>query len=138
MDRGDALRYLQARGGSGHLPQKRWTTIPATMQTKTLILLSLLVSAHGVAAPLQCEADALAQAKKLLAFHSDGNSQAAVASHAKALPALANPANKKQQFLVLEVMGYVYKANYRMRFLFYPLDGDCVLMGQEILELSSI
>lgn len=107
------------------------------MRTTTLIILSLLTSVPCLATPLQCESDALAQAKKLLAFHSEGNDQISVASHAKALPPLANPANKKQQFLVLEVMGYVYKANYRMRFLFYPSGGACLLMGQEILELSS-
>ena len=108
------------------------------MQTKALILISLFTSGSCFAGPLQCEADALAQAKKLLVFYTEDNSQAAVESHAKALPPLTNPANKKQQFLVLEVMGYVYKASYRMRFLFYPLDGGCVLVGQEILELSSL
>jgi hypothetical protein len=108
------------------------------MQPKALISLSLLMSAHCLAAPLQCEADALGQAKKLLAFHSDNDSRAEVASHATLLPSIVNPANKAQKFLVLEVIGYVYKANYRMRFLFYPLNGDCVLTGQEILELSSM
>ena len=108
------------------------------MKTKALIFLSLLLSAPCFAAPLQCEADALAQAEKLLAFHSDGDNRAEIVDHAKSLPSIVNPANKKQRFLVLEVMGYVYKGNYRMRFLYYPIKGDCLFMGQEILELSSV
>ena len=108
------------------------------MKIKALLLLSLLFSTPCLAAPLKCEAAALSQAEKLLAFHSDGDNRAEVASHAKALPTIINPANKKQRFLVLEVMGFVYKGNYRMRFLYYPIDGDCVLMGQEILELSRL
>ncbi len=108
------------------------------MKITALILLSVVLSAPCFGAPLQCEADALAQAEKLLAFHSDNDDRAEVASNARALPSIVNPVNKKQRFLVLEVMGYVYKGNYRMRFLYYPLDGDCVLMGQEILELSGV
>jgi hypothetical protein len=35
---------------------------------------------------------------------------------------------------VLEVWGYIYKAEYRMRFIYAQGAGQCVLMGQEILE----
>ena len=59
------------------------------------------------------------------------------AKQAKALPPLANPANKAQKLHVLEVIGHVYKANYRMRMLYAASPGPCLLMGQEILELSS-
>ena len=114
------------------------TNMLDAMKIKSLVLLSLLLSAPCFASPLKCEVDALAQAEKLLAFHSDGDNRAEVAEHAKALPSIVNPANKKQRFLVLEVMGFVYKGNYRMRFLYYPVGGDCLLMGQEILELSSV
>ena len=55
----------------------------------------------------------------------------------QALPPLANPANKAQKLHVLEVIGHVYKANYRMRMLYAASPGPCLLMGQEILELSS-
>jgi hypothetical protein len=112
--------------------------IQVAMKIKTFILLSLFLSAPCLAAPLQCETEAIAQAGKLLAFHSDSDNRAGVEAHAKTLPAIINPANKKQRFLILEVMGYVYKANYRMRFLYYPVGGDCLLMGQEIIELSSL
>jgi hypothetical protein len=108
------------------------------MKTAALTFLLLVFSAPCAAAPLKCEVDALAQAEKLLAFHSEGDERAEVAEHAKALPSIINPANKKQKFLVLEVMGYVYKGSYRMRLLYYPVGGDCLLMGQEILELSSV
>lgn len=108
------------------------------MKTKTLIFLSLLWSAPCFAGPLRCEGDAIAQAQKLLAFHSDGDDRAEVSKHVKALPSIINPTNRKQRFLVLEVMGFVYKGEYRMRFLYYPVGGDCVLMGQEVLELSSL
>lgn len=118
---------------SGHT-----SNIRDAMKIKALILLSLFLSAPCFAKPLQCEADALAQADKLLAFHSDGDNRAEVAEHARALPSISNPANKKQRFLVLEVMGYIYKGNYRMRFLYYPSGGECLLMGQEILEISSV
>lgn len=84
-----------------------------------------------------CAKEALAQAQKLLAWHSEGDDRAAVEPQAKALPPLANPANKAQKLHVLEVIGHVYKANYRMRMLYAASPGQCLLMGQEILELSS-
>ena len=86
-----------------------------------------------------CAADALIQAQKLLEFHTDGDDRAKVSGPAKPLPSIVNPANKQQRFEVLEVWGYVYKGQYRMR-LEYWRDGsnDCVLMGQEILEHASL
>lgn len=108
------------------------------MKTSALIIVTaLILPATCLAAPPPCEADALAQAQRLLAFHSNNDDRAGVASHAKVLPSVTNPANRKQQFLVLEVMGDIYKSNYRMRFLYYPEGGECLLMGQEILELSN-
>ncbi len=107
------------------------------MRIALFCALGLLASGAAVAAPPQCAADAVVQAKKLLAFHVDGDGRAEVESSARVLPPLVNPANKRQKFLVLEVMGYVYKGNYRMRLLYYPIGGECLLMGQEILELAS-
>ena len=51
---------------------------------------------------------------------------------------LANPANRRQSFAVLEVMGHIHKASYRMRLIYAVSGGQCLLMGQEILELSSL
>ncbi|KRA76624.1 hypothetical protein ASD78_03005 [Lysobacter sp. Root667] len=85
-----------------------------------------------------CAADALVQAQKLLAFHTDDDERARVSGPAKPLPSIVNPANAKQRFDVLEVWGYVYKGQYRMRLEYYRLGNDCVLMGQEILEHASL
>ena len=37
---------------------------------------------------------------------------------------------------MLEVWGYIYKAEYRMRFIYAQIPDSCLLMGQEILEAS--
>jgi len=42
----------------------------------------------------------------------------------------------KGKFDVLEVYGAIYKASYRMHFLYAQIEGTCALMGQEILEES--
>ncbi len=86
-----------------------------------------------------CSVAAVAQAKKLLAFHSDNDDRAEVSNAIKMLPSIRNPANPKQRFDVLEIWGYVYKGQYRMRLEYYRTrDGECVLMGQEILEHASL
>lgn len=106
---------------------------------KALASTALLLSTFNVsAASPQCAAAALAQASKLLTFHTAGDDRAEVDSQVKPLPSLANPANKAQKFLVLEVMGHVYKGDYRMRLIYYPLGTDCILMGQEIIELAKL
>ena len=40
------------------------------------------------------------------------------------------------KFDVLEVWGHIYKADYRMHFIYAEIPGSCTLMGQEILEAS--
>ena len=72
-------------------------------------------------------------------FHSDNDDRAHVdESSVRQLPSIVNPANKKQRFLVLETWGHIYKGNYRMRLIYYPMQKECVLMGQEILELANL
>lgn len=104
------------------------------------LLAGLSASAHAATQPSSkaCAADAVIQAKKLLAFHTDDDDRAEVSGPAKPLPSIVNPANPKQRFDVLEVWGYVYKGQYRMRLEYYRLGNDCVLMGQEILEHASL
>jgi hypothetical protein len=107
---------------------------------KTLLLVtSLSFSVATFAAP-QCYAEALIQAKKLLSFHSDDDERVEILAdeNVKELPSMRNPANKKQKFQVLEVYGYIYKGQYRMRFIYYHLGSDCVLMGQEVLEIANL
>jgi hypothetical protein len=87
----------------------------------------------------RCAAQAIEQAKKLLDFHSGNDDRAEVDNRAEPLASIANPANPKQRFDVLEVWGYIYKGQYRMRFEYFRLsDGQCVLMGQEILEHANL
>jgi hypothetical protein len=88
------------------------------------------VSAHP------CEADAIARAKRLLRFHDDGSHQSAdfsdgtAAKETKPVRALKGGG----EFDVLEVQSSIYKANYRMRFIYMKTEG-CPLVGQEILEI---
>ena len=109
-----------------------------------LLALALLAAtaggAHAATQPSSkaCAADALIQAQKLLEFHTDGDDRAKVSGPAKPLPSIVNPANKQQRFEVLEVWGYVYKGQYRMRLEYWRDGKDCVLMGQEILEHASL
>lgn len=102
-----------------------------------LLVLALLLPARSLRAQ-QCSEEAVAQATKLLAFHTDGDDRASVDSVATELPSILNPANESQQFAVLQVWGYVYQGEYRMRFIFYRMEEQCVLMGQEILEYASL
>ena len=88
--------------------------------------------------PHRCAVPATEQARKLLAFHAGDDSRIDIERDVKRLPALRNPANRRQLFDVLEVWGSVYKAQYRMRFIYARLPNECVLMGQEILENSSL
>ena len=84
-----------------------------------------------------CSGDALARAGNLLHFHwhqvdlphidLDGTAHAIAP-----IRALQGPG----QFDVLETWGYVYRARYRMRFIYARIPGHCVLMGQEIIEDS--
>ncbi|MDR6674126.1 hypothetical protein [Xanthomonas sp. 1678] len=99
----------------------------------------LAAPAGAKAAAPRCAEAARTQAAKLLAFHSDNDERAEVGDEVERLPSIVNPANAKQRFEVLQVWGYIYKGEYRMRLLYYPMaEGDCVLMGQEILEHASL
>jgi hypothetical protein len=108
-----------------------------------LSLMLLLFMSHPIvsnaAAPMQCTENIQEQAEKLLTFHFGEDDRIAIDSKVKQLPSLTNPANKNQKFLVYEIWGNIYKGQYRMRFLYYPLqDKSCVLMGQEILGHASL
>jgi len=103
-----------------------------------MIFLSCCYTAVNAAPPPQCSIEARTQAKKLLEFHVGKDDRIEIDSGVFALASIRNPANRKQQFAVLEVWGYIYKAQYRMRFIYYrPLD-QCLLMGQEILEFARL
>ena len=107
---------------------------------KTILACACLVWTAGVqAAPVhQCAAAASKQAQRLLTFHVGADDRIEVAPDVKVLAPMRNPANKKQLFDVLEVWGNVYKGQYRMHFIYARMRGDCLLIGQEILEHASL
>src|SRR6478609_9377607 len=78
----------------------------------------------------RCSKDAVAQARKLLAFHFGTDERIEIGKTAKVLPPITNPSEPKQQFDVLEVWGFVYKGQYRMRIIYARMPGECLLMGQ--------
>ena len=99
----------------------------------------MLAPQVSVAAPNEsCASDAVAHAKPLLAFHFGDDDRIEIEKEAKELPPIRNPRNTKQKLKVYEVWGYIYKGEYRMRFLyFYSPTVGCLLMGQEVLAYSS-
>lgn len=108
------------------------------MKRVTLICVALLCSVVR-ADDHPCAADARTQAPKLLAFHFGPDERIAVDTSVKVLSPIRNPANKSQSLEVLEIWGSIYKGRYRMRFLFGRLGaGECVLVGQEILEHTKL
>jgi hypothetical protein len=104
---------------------------------KNILLLGLLALSTLAHGQHRCAADAIKQAKALLSFHSGGETNVGVDDAVKVLTPLRNPVNRRQFFDVLEVRGYVYRANYQMRLIYAQVPGTCALMGQEILERSS-
>jgi hypothetical protein len=105
----------------------------------TICVILLLLSSLAYAEPAHhCSGAAIEQAKKLLAFHFGADDRIEIKESVKKLPSLYNPAHKKQLFDVLEVWGYIYKGQYRMRFIYARLPGACILMGQEILEYAKL
>jgi len=105
----------------------------------TTCAMLLLLSSLAYAQPAHhCSNAAMEQAKKLLAFHFGPDNRIELDKSVKKLAPIRNPANKKQLLDVLEVWGYIYKGQYRMRFIYARLPGECILMGQEILEYASL
>ncbi|MDP9139523.1 MAG: hypothetical protein M3O62_01860 [Pseudomonadota bacterium] len=86
-----------------------------------------------------CAADARDRAAKLLAFHFGSAEDFSIDDEVKLLPPLRNPANSKQMLDVLEVRGFLYKGQYRMRFIYGRVPSSpCTLVGQEILEFATL
>ena len=105
--------------------------------------LMVLLPLFGLYAMAQHPAadQAKAQAKKLLAFYLGPDDtlmdNIEIDSKVTVLPHLKNPAGKGY-YDVLEVWGYVYKAQYRMHFLYGRAGKDYFLVGQEILEWTQL
>ena len=101
-----------------------------------VIAAALVVATTGVASAHPCEGDAIEHAKPLLLLHfGEPDQEVAIDDEVRVLaPIKALKGSGK--FDVLEVWGYIYKTDYRMRFIYAQIPDSCVLMGQEILEAS--
>jgi hypothetical protein len=92
----------------------------------------------GVAPALAhpCDADAKKRALALLNLHTEASpGSPATIGDVKPLGDI-RALRGKGRFDVLETVGYVYKAEYRIRLIYAKIAGSCLLMGQEILEAS--
>jgi hypothetical protein len=111
------------------------------MRVKNMRLAAILLLLSTVVATAQthhCAKDAVEKAMPLLKLHFDQAEKlenAGIDDQVRVLvPIKALKGNGK--FDVLEVWGHIYKADYRMRFI-YAQGKGCTLMGQEILEASN-
>lgn len=112
----------------------RWMLVAAL----TLMGGPTAVTQNPQAKPHRCAGAAVTQAEKLLQFHMGEDDRIAVDTAVRQLPSLRNPAAPTQRFDVLEVRGTIYKGEYRMRLIYAQMPGQCLLMGQEILELARL
>jgi hypothetical protein len=109
-----------------------------------LSLLAGVVSAQPASRQAHpCARDAIAKATPLLKLHFDvagGRVEnLSIDERVKVLPPIrALKGNGRLD--VLEVRGFIYKSEYRMRFIYVQSassQDSCALMGQEILEASN-
>jgi len=109
----------------------------ATQRMKFLAVSLLILLTPAAAWAHPCDADAIKRGMPLLKLHfeADQLENASVDDTVKELPPI-KALKGKGKFDVLEVWGHIYKANYRMRFIYAQVSGSCLLMGQEILEAS--
>ena len=106
-----------------------------------LAIASMAGTQSSTAPPQQthrCAAEAVEQAQKLLTFHFGQDGRIEIDKSARVVAPIANPANRAQRFDVLEVWGHIYKGEYRMHFIYAQIPGECILMGQEVLEFASL
>ncbi len=107
-------------------------------QAFLLMLLAGPCWSHAAETP-SCASDAISRAKPLLTLHFGEGDRISIEDQAKELPSIRNPANPKQRLKVYEVWGFIYKGEYRMRFIYYASAASgCTLMGQEILEYARL
>ena len=88
----------------------------------------------------RCAPEAKAAALRLLQFHyADGENPEEVKAGVGDTVRVLRPVRALKGpgvFDVLEVAGHVYKADFRIRLIYARIPGACVLMGQEIFEIS--
>lgn len=104
-------------------------------------------SAFAEKAPHACASQVRKHAIKLFALHNqldEATAESSIDDEVIERSAVRSP-DGKRKFAVLETTGFLGKMGiYRMRFIFAVLGksgkprNDCILMGQEILDLSSL
>lgn len=103
-----------------------------------MLVLFLATSTLASGEPVHhCSTDAVLQAKKLLDFHFGLDDRTAIDERVTVLKPIKNPAGKGK-FDVLEAYGHIYKGTYRMRFIYGQIPNQCLLVGQEILEITNL
>ena len=86
--------------------------------------------------PHPCEGAAREVALKLLRLQSDGDERASVEGDATLQKPVKAPKGKAK-YDVLQVMGFVYKATFRVRVLYLQGDASCARVGMEIVEMPA-
>lgn len=102
-------------------------------------------TAHAQKAAPACAADAATRAENLLKFHvTDGGKMPEMAADAAPVDigevtsvGSLKPLRGRGRYEVLEVVGHVIKAEYRIHLIYAEMQDQCLLMGQEILEIDS-
>jgi hypothetical protein len=107
------------------------------MSVVAIAISTLVVSAHAQETTHPCAADALKRAEPLLRLQAEGADQPLDVEKTVKVLAPVKALKGKGRFDVLEVWGHVYKATYRMHFIYAQIPNSCALMGQEILEADS-
>ena len=97
-------------------------------------LLAIEPPLHAAEHP--CARDAIQHAKKLLRFHIDDPSEDRIGDGDKVVQRAPVRTINGKRLDVLEVTSNIYKATYRMRFVYLRGPGDCALAGQEIVEVG--
>ncbi len=103
-----------------------------------VLILFALTSKFAFSEPVHhCSAEATIQARKLLDFHFGSDDRTEIDKHVTVLKPIKNPAGN-DKFDVLEIYGHIYKGTYRMRFIYAQMKSQCLLVGQEILEITNL
>jgi hypothetical protein len=131
------LKRVKARCWTGReRPAFAWEDAMRLLPAPVLALLMAAAPASAGTPVHPCAAQATEQALKLLKFHIGGDERAQVFWERTRFIGTVKALRGRGRFDVIEVPGSVYKADYRLRLIYARIGGQCVLMGQEVLEES--
>ncbi len=102
------------------------------------LMLALMLESSNLAIAHPCDGDVAVRAAKLLRLHYDDSGNELQFSLDDVPQELASikALQGKGRFDVLEINAHVNKATYRMHFIYAQIADSCLLMGQEIIEVS--